>query len=159
MNYSDVFSFPGWETIGISILQTSSLFCGILVGLRLIGRRIFAERGPQDLITIVLMSEACGQGLAHQDAGFWGAFASVATIFLLGWMTDRVPFLRKWFQDKPLPLYAEGRLRRDAMRRNMISESDLNETARERGLASYRDFTAIVLENDGHITGIERGKT
>lgn len=154
----DVFTFPGWELIGFSILQTATLFCFILAGLRMIGRRVFAERGPQDLITIVLVAEACNQGLAHQDAGYWGAFFSALTIFFLGWLVDRVPFLRRLLEDKPLLLYSDGQLRRHTMRKHMISENDLHETARERGLASYTDFMTIVLENDGHITGVERGK-
>jgi hypothetical protein len=38
----------------------------------------------------------------------------------------------------------------------MVDEADLELDAREYGLASYHDFSTIVLEGDGAVTGVVR---
>jgi uncharacterized membrane protein YcaP (DUF421 family) len=154
MNYADIFQFPGWEPLAFTILQTAIVFCFILVGLHLIGRRVFAQRGTQDLIIIVLVGESSDLGLAHEDAGFWGSIASIATLFLLGYLTERIGFLRKMLNGDAIPLYSDGKLHRSTMRKHMVDEEDLNEVAREHGKESYKNFECMLLEGDGEITGV-----
>lgn len=57
MQYSTIFTFPPWEHIGLAVLQTATIFWLVLVGLHVVGRRVFAQRGPQDLILIVFWSQ------------------------------------------------------------------------------------------------------
>jgi uncharacterized membrane protein YcaP (DUF421 family) len=158
MDYAGIFDVPPLEAVGISVLQTASLFCALLIGLRLIGRRVFAEKSPQDLIIIVLVAEACDLGLADERAGFWGSVASVLTIFILGYLTERISAIRHLLNPKPLPLYRDGKLYRDVMGKHMIDEDDLNELARAKGFASYKSFEEIALEGDGRISGFFKNK-
>lgn len=158
MSYAGIFTVPPLEAIGVSVLQTTLLFCALLIGLRLIGRRVFAEKGPQDLIIIVLVAEACDLGLTDERAGFWGSVASVLTIFLLGYLSERISFLRHLLSQKPLLLYRDDMLEKDTMEKHMIDEDDLDELAREKGFASYKDFEEIVIEGDGQLTGRFRNK-
>lgn len=159
LEYTSIFDMPPWGAIGISVLQTVTLFCLILLGLRLAGRRVFAERSPQDLITIVLVAEACNQGLADESAGYWGAFASVITLIVLGILTERIPFLRRLFDQKPVTIYDKGSLNIQAMRKHALDEADLDEAARKQGFSSYQDFNRIDLEGDGKVSGQFRSKT
>lgn len=159
MEYIDIFHFPPWSSIGTSILQTTVLFCLILAGLRLVGRRVFAQKGPQDLITIVLVAEACNIGLADENAGFWGTVASVMTIFILGYLTEKITPLRHILNEKPIILYQDGRLNQDLMKCHMIGEEDLDETAREQGFASYKNFNEIILESGGQISGVYQNRS
>lgn len=158
MQYTTIFTFPSWEHIGLAVLQTTTIFCLVLVGLHVVGRRVFAQRGPQDLILIVLVAEACDLGLAPEEAGYWGTVASVLTLFVLGYVTERVPLLRHLLNEKPIPLYSEGKLHYEAMKKHMIDVEDLEEVAREEGSLSYKDFDVMMLEGDGTISAI-RSKT
>lgn len=153
LEYSSIFDIPPWSAIGLSVLQTLSLYCIILLGLKLAGRRVFAERSPQDLVTIVLVAEACNQGLADQDAGYWGAFASVITIIILGVLTEKVPAIRHILNQSPVVIYDGETLDRRAMKKHSLGEDDLNEAARKQGFDSYRKFARILLEGDGRISG------
>lgn len=156
MQYADIFDLPAIEQLFMSVMQTFLLFAFILVVLRLIGRRVFSEQSPQDLVTIVLIAEAAGAGFSDQRSGFWGAFASVCTILLLGYIIDKVPFLRRLIETDPITLYKNGVLYRKQMRQNMIDTTELDTVARRYGLSSYRAFETIILETDGEITGIVR---
>lgn len=93
-------------------------------------------------------------GLAPEEAGYWGTIASVLMLFVLGYVTERVPFLRHLLNEKPIPLYSEGKLHYEAMKKHMIDVEDLDEVAREEGSLSYKDFDVMMLEGDGTISAI-----
>jgi uncharacterized membrane protein YcaP (DUF421 family) len=154
MQYADLFTLPPWEPVALSILQTVIIFCLVIGGLQIVGRRVFAQRGPQDLVIIVLVAEACDLGLTHEDAGFWGSVSSVITLLMLGYLTEKIPFLRHLLNEKPVILYQNGRLRREEMAKHMVGEDDLNEVARREGFVSYKNFETMILEGDGEISAI-----
>jgi uncharacterized membrane protein YcaP (DUF421 family) len=156
MKYADIFTVPDWEPIAVSILQTATIFCLIMIGLQLVGRRVFSQRGPQDLVIIVLVAESCDLGLTHEDAGFWGTIASVLTLFFLGYLTESIPFIRRLLNEKPVILYKDGILQDQAMKKYMVDIEDLEEVAREEGKISYKDFEMMLLEGSGQISAIEK---
>lgn len=154
MDYVSIFDSVEWPEIGKTIIQTVTIYWFLLLGLKAIGRRVFAEMGPQDLIILLLIAESCDLGLASEKAGYWGTIASVATILIMGAVIERIPPLRRFLDSNKVLLFEDGKLDRKALRRNLVEEEDLEKTAREYGLASYKDFLALTLEGDGSITGI-----
>jgi uncharacterized membrane protein YcaP (DUF421 family) len=156
MEYLSMVDVPPFKFILLSILQTGTLFAGILLGLKLVGRRVFGEKGPQDLVILVLIGEASNLGLSHQEAGYWGSVSSVVCILLLGFLCERVTFIRRFLEGRPIFLYERETLNRTLMEQHMVDEADLDLAAREYGLASYHDFSTMVLEGDGAVTGVVR---
>lgn len=157
MEEATLFDMPPWRVVGISALQTVLLYWLVLLGLKAVGRRVFGEKGPQDLMILVLIGEATNLGLAPQRAGFWGTVASVLTVLATGAVIERIPRLRDWLEGRPTVLLREGVLDEAALRDNLVSRDDLAKTARQYGLRDVRDFETVVLEGDGSLTGIPRG--
>lgn len=156
MDYLTIFDAPNWPAVGLSVLQSIVLYLLILIALKLAGRRMFAELGAQDFVVLLLVADASNLGLTHDDAGFWASFFSVITIISLGSFIERIPVLRHLVEGKPLTLYSRGRLYKEVMKKHKVEMSDLEETARVYGLASYKDFQQITLESDGDLTGTVR---
>jgi uncharacterized membrane protein YcaP (DUF421 family) len=154
MDYVSIFDVPPLKFVVLSIVQTVTFFIAILLGLKLVGRRVFGERGPQDLVILILIAEACNSGLNHQQAGYWGSVASIITILFLGWLCEKTKSIRQFLEGRPVFIYARGTLDRTLMEKHMVDETDLEMAAREYGLGSYHDFSAIVLEGDGAVTGV-----
>lgn len=146
------------EPVLLSILQTFVLYWLLLFGFKIIGRRVFSEMGPQDLITVLVVAEATNTGINHPDAGFWGSLASVLTILVLGTATEHVPFLRTWIEDKAVCIMRHGRLNHKVMKRHSVQEEDLEQVAREYGVPDIHSFESMTLENDGTITGVLKEK-
>lgn len=154
MTYRGIFELPLFPELAMTVLQTVVLFAVILAGLKLAGRRVFAERTQQDLIVIVLVSEAAGYGLPHEEAGFWASFVSVVTIIFLASVLERNAWLRRLLNPAPVLIYADGKLDRRAMRKFFIDAEMLDEMAREHALDSYRAFEKIYLEGEGQLNGV-----
>ena len=76
------------------------------------------------------------------------------TILLLGWLSEKTKVILQFIEGRPVFLYERGTLDRTLMEKHMVDETDLDSAAREYGLASYHDFTTIVLEGDGAVTGV-----
>lgn len=47
MDYPSIFDMPPLMPVFVSILQTLTLFTLVLLGLKLVGRRVFGEQVPQ----------------------------------------------------------------------------------------------------------------
>lgn len=154
MDYTSIFDPVPWDAVGHTVIQTLSIYWLVLLGLKLTGRRVFGEMGPQDLIILLLISESCDLGLANEKAGYWGTVASVLTILFMGSAAERIPFLRKFFEDRPITLFENGTINHVQMRKNMVEEGDLEKVAREYGQSSYQAFSRVILEGDGKLTGI-----
>lgn len=72
MEYVGILDVPPLRFVLLSIVQTFTLFVAVLLGLKVVGRRVFGEKGPQDLVILVLIAEAASSGLNHQGAGYIG---------------------------------------------------------------------------------------
>lgn len=156
MDYATIFDMPNWEAVGLSMLQASVLYLLVLCGLKLAGRRMFAELGAQEFVVLLLVADAANLGLTHNDGGFWSSVAAVITIITWGSVIDHIPVLRKLVEGKPRTLYANGRLDKKMMEKYRIQMDELDEAARCYGLASYKAFDRIILEGDGDLTGTVR---
>ena len=77
MDYVTLFQAVPWEPVGVSVVQTVVIYWLVLLGVKLVGRRVFGEMGPQDMVILFLIAESCDLGLTNEEAGFWGSVASV----------------------------------------------------------------------------------
>lgn len=154
MDYTSIFSPIPWEAVGHSVLQTFLLYWMVLFGIKLVGRRVFGEMGPQDFIVLLLVAESCNLGLANEEAGFWGTVFSVLTVLTTGAIAERVSLLRRFLAESAIDVLKDGRPLPGAMKRSLVEEDDLLSTAREYGMPDYSVFEKMTLESDGHITGV-----
>jgi uncharacterized membrane protein YcaP (DUF421 family) len=154
MEYKTMFDAIPWDLVGISMLQSFIIYWIVLFGLKMVGRRVFGELGPQDLIILLLISEASNQGLVHEDAGFWGAIGGALALLITIGLVERIPPLRKKLDDTALTLVEQGRPLTRVMKQNLVEMGDLEKKARDYGMPNYDMFESMMLEGDGSITGV-----
>ena len=153
MDYISIFDPVPWPDVGLSVFQTATLYVLLLFGLKIVGRRVFAEMGPQDMILLLLVAEACDIGLTPEGAGYWGTIASVLTLLFLVGMTERITPLRRITENKPVILFHHGQMM-VRLRKYLIDEADLDAAVHKYGLSSYRQAETLILEDSGDITAV-----
>ena len=155
-NYPSIFdlrSIP-WGAVGVSALQTFVVYWFAMAGLRLVGRRSIGELGPQDVVLLLLLSEALNAALVVPSAGFWGGLASAAVLLVNLGITERIRPVRRALDGEAVVVLRGGIPLRTVMERYQVDDGDLAKLAREYGVARPEEFEVVVLEGDGSLTGV-----
>jgi len=133
-------------------------FYGLLL-LRLSGRRTFADWSAFDIILSIIIGSSLSRALTG-GAPLLGTLAAAAVLAALhvvvGHLVAYSRTLSVLIEGEPIELGADGRIDHRARRRTMISECDIYEALRARGLENERDTKRIVLEASGAISILKR---
>jgi len=116
-----------------------------------------------DLLVLVLIADAAQNAMSADYSSVINGVVLVATIvgtsFTLDWLGYHVPPLRPFIHRDPQELIINGRPNQDALRREMISEAELESQVRLQGVETFDEVRAAYLEGTGEISVIkeERG--
>jgi uncharacterized membrane protein YcaP (DUF421 family) len=153
----------GMEPKDLSLLQVSLrgvvIFLVTLIMVRLSSRRSLAEKTAFDAILLVVIASVLSRAI-NGSAGF---FTSIGCSFVLvflhrffGWIACRSHAFGKLIKGCSAIIIEDGRLNREVMRRNLISDHDLEEDLRLD--AQTEDVTKIKiarLERSGDVSFIK----
>jgi uncharacterized membrane protein YcaP (DUF421 family) len=149
-------SLPAWEFV----LRGTIVYFAIMVLIRISGKRTVGEFTPFDLIVVLLIGEATQGALTAGDETVTGALIVCATMvglnFLIAFASTRSKLVDRLIEGEPVVLIRNGRVFRQAMRRNHLPENDLDEALRRHGVANRSDVALAMLETDGDISVVKR---
>jgi uncharacterized membrane protein YcaP (DUF421 family) len=128
----------------------------IVVGLRLAGKRELAQLNPLDFTVLLTLSNAVQNAIIGEDVSVTGGLISASTLLLVNYAMVRFVFehpkLGHLAEGAPEVLIEGGELRRDRLRRELISEAELTSAARRQGFASLAEVDSAVLEPGGTLS-------
>lgn len=136
------------------------VYVGVLVLVRLSGKRTIGEFSPFDVIVLLLLAEAAQGALTGGEESVQGGLLAIATLILLNYLvafaTARSNRLESLVEGNPVTLIRNGVTREDALRRNNIPQGDLMEAMRAHEIAHVSEVEWAVLEPDGEISFFKR---
>jgi uncharacterized membrane protein YcaP (DUF421 family) len=140
------------------VIRATLTFCFLWVITRGLGKRQLSEMSPFEMILLVTMGDLIQQGVTQEDFSFTGAALAVGTIALLVLATSYLSFrwkrARQVLDGSPLVLLDEGDAHAERMAWERVTLEDLDEVARNRGIASLDDVRLAILEPDGKFSFI-----
>jgi uncharacterized membrane protein YcaP (DUF421 family) len=147
-----------------SIIRAAVVYVVLLILFRIAGKRSLAEVTTFDLVLLLIISEATQQALIDDDNSMTNALLVVVTLIsmniALSVVANRWKKFDKLTEGVPLIIVDNGRLLRDRMDKERISEDEIMEAAREyHGLEAISQVKYAILERNGHITIIPREST
>ena len=151
--------FSSWQSL-VRIAVVSLLAYVMLVFLlRVSGKRTLSKMNAFDfVVTIALGSTLATVILNKSVALLEGVLAFLLLIFfqfVITWLSARSKAVSHLVKSQPSLLLYRGKMLPDMMRRERIDEDEIHAIIREKGLASYKDVDAVVLETDGSLTVIQ----
>jgi uncharacterized membrane protein YcaP (DUF421 family) len=139
-------------------LRGTIVYLFILLVLRLL-RREAGALSISDLLVVVLIADAAQNAMASEYRSITEGLVLVTTIafwdYFLEWLGYRVPRINRLIRPAPLLLIKDGRLQRQHMKQEMITEEELMGQLREQGLETADDVKRCYLEGDGHVSIIK----
>lgn len=126
-----------------------------MIALRVFGKREVGQFTLYDLVFILLVANALQPAMTGLDTSLVGGLVLIATLvganFAIGRL-DRVPAFHRIFHSEPSVLIRKGELVSAALKREGITDDEIEMAIREHGVEDLKDVELGVLEADGTIS-------
>lgn len=143
-------------TVGTTIARVAIIYVGMLVMLRLSGRRTMSDVTPMDIMVMLLVSETVSPALTGGDDTVSVGLVAAATLILIATGTSFLVFrsstAEKIISGKTELLIRDGEIDGKVMRRYRITIEDLQMAMHQQGLMHIADVGRAFVEADGEIT-------
>lgn len=151
---------PSQSLLEIAIRGTV-IYLALFLAMRFLPRRTIGALGPADLLVVVLIADAVQNGMSGDYKSITEGLLLVAVIFgwatLIDWLDFKFP---QWHlaEAGPLKLISNGKLLRQNMKRQQITEEELDAQLRQHGQDSPKSVVSAFVEGDGHFSVILRSR-
>lgn len=138
------------------VIRSVVIYLGLLIALRLFGKREVGQFTLFDLVLVLLAANAVQPAMTGPDSSLTGGLVIIATLFLLNLavarLGDRVPALRHLTEGRSTVIARDGKWLGPALKREGLDLNDCEMALREHGMADVTDVALAVLETDGTIS-------
>lgn len=152
--------FDSWSGLLRVLVVGVSAYVGLILFLRVSGKRTLAKLNAFDLVvTVALGSTLSSIILTKSVALFEGLLAMallIALQFAISWMSVRSTRFNRLIKAEPTLLFHNGEFLRTALEAQRITSDDVLNAIRAKGVGDLADLAAVVLETDGSLSVIKR---
>jgi uncharacterized membrane protein YcaP (DUF421 family) len=150
---------PVW----VLAFRASAVFLGVLLMLRLAGKRQVAQLGMPDFVALLLISNAVQNAMNGGDNSLIGGLLMALVLVVLSsafqYATFRSPKLERLVQGAPTLLIHHGQIVETNLKRELLSKRELHAILRRQGVHDMSEVAEAVLESDGYVSIIRKGET
>lgn len=147
-----------WEGVLKILVVGIGSYIGLLLIQRVSGKRTLSKLNAFDLVVTVALGSTLATTMLSPDVSLVGGLAGIALLILLQltvtFMSVRVPAFRRLVKASPTLLVENGRMLRDAMRHERVTEDEVLQAIRSTGKASL-DGIYVVLETNGKLSVVQ----
>ena len=146
-----------WE----KAVRTAAVYLGILLILRVAGKRTLASLNAFDLVVLLLLSNVVQNAIIGNDNSLDGGLLGAALLLSLNYGLVRLTYghsmLERLFQGTSTTLYQNGHLVEDNLHHELITPEELVAAIRRQGM-ELDDAETVALEPDGALNVSPRPK-
>jgi uncharacterized membrane protein YcaP (DUF421 family) len=149
------FLAPETSTV-LLVVRAAVVYAFLVVALRVAGRRELAQMTSFDLVLLLVISNAVQNSLNAGDNSLGAGLVSAVTLLLLNWGAAFASWRWRRFETlvegKPLRIVTDGKIHLGALRRELLTVSELRSALRKQGVVRISDCKQVVLEPDGTLS-------
>ena len=143
---------PWWELV----LRSAVVFAVLLVLLRLTGKRQVGQLAPNDLVLLLILSNAVQNSMNAGDNSLVGGLISAGTLVALNYGVSRLVLrsktVERFVDGRPQILVRDGVLFDAALAEAGITRDELDGVLRQNACGSPREVQLAILETNGSIS-------
>lgn len=145
-----------WADAGDKAIRTVAVYLGLLVLLRLAGKRQLAQLNTFDFVVLLLLSNVVQNAVIGNDntlvGGLVGAGILVLGNFLLVYLAFLNPGFERDLRGRASTLVRGGEVQSRVLRRELVSKPELDHALRRAGYDGLSAVEEVVLEPEGTLT-------
>ena len=154
--------FDSWESILRTAAFGAAAYVALIVLIRLSGKRTLAKMNAFDLVVTVALGSTLATVILSKDVALAEGLVAFAVLiglqFAIAWTSVRLKGFQSLVKSAPRLLVYDGRLLDRDLVRERVTPEEILAALREKGVARVEDAGAVVLETDGTLTVLERGR-
>src|SRR3954447_25861080 len=136
-----------------TVLRAAIIYLFLFLAMRVVGKKELSGMSAFELVLLVIMGDLVQQGVTQQDTSVTAALLAISTIILLmiamSWVSFRLEKVTPITEGRPAIVVRNGRVMREVLKIERITEDELFEEARGQGIGDIHDVIVGVLESDG----------
>lgn len=136
------------------------MFLAILVLTRVTGRREAGGLGITDVLLVVLIAESAAPGLYGEAVSVTDSFVVILSILFWDLVIDalayRSPTVARFLKSGPRALIVDGEVNRRVMRRELLTDEELEAQMRLNGVEDPNEVARAYIEPNGMISILRR---
>jgi uncharacterized membrane protein YcaP (DUF421 family) len=163
--------FSSWYSLLRIVVVGVAAYVAVLIMMRVVGKRSLSKMNAFDFVVTVAIGSTFGSMLMNERVTLADGLVALGMLAVLqlvfAWMACRWPRVGRVLKAEPAMVMYKGRMLKDAMRREHVTENEVLAAVRAQGILELDDVAAVVFEmsgtmsvvrRDGPVEGIERGK-
>lgn len=155
MNFSEML-FQDWSDIVRTLLVGVLAYLGLVLFLRVSGKRTLAKLNAFDLVVTVALGSTLSAILLQESVALAEGLTAFATLILLQFLVTFTSVRSRRFaravRSEPALLVRAGEVLEKAARRERITAEEIESAVRADGGTEIADADMVVLESDGSLS-------
>ena len=144
---------PDQVTWAEKVIRPIIVYIALILLLRIVGKRELAQLNPLDLVVILSLSNTVQNAIIGNDTSLVGGLVGAAALLginaLFAYIKYRSSKIETVIDGKPVTIIEGGKLDHKEMRRELMTESDIDIIAHENGLDDRSEIDRLVLDPNG----------
>ncbi len=136
--------------------SSACVYIFIILAIRFFGKKELAQLSVIDLVFILLISNSVQNAMVGPDTSLLGGLVAATSLFVINTLFKffmyKFPQFSHTLQGEPITLVLDGKILTKSIRKAQLSIGEIEEAAREHGVAEVSDVDLAVLEVDGNIS-------
>jgi uncharacterized membrane protein YcaP (DUF421 family) len=137
------------------VLRAVVIYAGLLIALRLFGKREVGQFTLYDLVFILLVANALQPAITGPDTSLGGGFVLIVVLVGTNYLVGRLnnmPRFHQLFTPAPAIIVRDGKYLPEVMKKEGVDQTEVEMSMREHGITDMKDVQLAVLEADGTIS-------
>jgi len=140
------------------ILRPIFVYAFLVISLRLSGKRELVQLNPFDLVVLLTLSNTVQNAIIGDDNSVSGGIIGATSLLAVNYLVVRFLYGHKRIdqlvEGSADVLIENGMVRPERLKKELISQSQLEAAARKQGFESLNDVQKCILEPGGNLTFI-----
>ncbi|QIR85423.1 DUF421 domain-containing protein [Paracoccus sp. AK26] len=153
--------FDTWASLGRVILVGTLAYAGLVVMLRVSGKRTLSKMNAFDLIVTIALGSTLATVLLNRSVPLVEGLAAFALLvglqYVITWLSVRSDQFQDLIKAEPTVLISKGKPVPGALMRQRVTMEEIRAAMRQSGHAELNSDITVVLETDGSLSILAHG--
>lgn len=152
--------FDNWDSILRTIIITILAYIGLIILLRISGKRTLSKMNAFDFIVTIALGSTLATVILNKNVPLADGILAFSLLIFFQYLITKLAVKNKSFssliKSEPALLVYKGKMLREMMLKERIAEDEIHAIIRKSGYDSVEQTDAVIIESDGSLSVIKQ---